>query len=234
MRGRWAKSMAVAIAAVGALALGGSPAQAATPIGATVDGLTPAATTVVTPLQQSLGSLGCISPALGQTFRPWNDYDWYYPLGGGDMESDLYWNRGWGTKFVYDNETRYVNSNSANRRSLEIGSGSSASITSNCVPAAMKFRLFMKAPNTIGSKLTIKVTARDPLTGATKNVSWSYGADGRTNWLLSAGLAGGHDGPILPEQAGSSLLQTITVTVSVSGGGSWRVDDFYVDPWRST
>lgn len=173
----------------------------------------------------------CSDPYLWQPFAPWGDYRWFYAMKGGDFESTGPWNLSSGASVVYGNSTAYINPRSANQKSLRIASGATAKATFTCVPAFLDFAFYLKSPtNAPDSKITFKVVAKDPITGISKSETWSYDADQpyipKGTWLQAWSVP-------MPGQVGLSSLQTVTMTISVSGGGAWGVDDLLMDPWRS-
>lgn len=219
LRRRFVFALAIVASIAGAVLLGGTPASADTATGAT----TATSTTFNTAV-----SGDCPAPDLSQTFRRWGDYAWYYPLENGDFESFNGWSASSGASIVRGNERFYVNPESANRNSVRLASGSSVTTTFDCVPAALHFRFFFKAPtDDYNSRLTVRVESRDPETGEYCWIYWYWEARNRgSDWILAEAMP-------MPHQVGSTATQSVKMTITVSNGSAWQLDDLTMDPWRS-
>lgn len=194
------RSWVVAAAAVVALA---APAGAAAgPLVATVD--------------------DCDAQVFSQPFIPWADLAQYTLQPGGSFERGA---AGWslnGAEIQSENEPFNVTS-SDDKKSLAIASGGSATTGSICVGVEHPdMRFFARGSNSL-ARLNVDVLFED----AAGNVqSLSIGSvTGSTDWGLTAPL------PIvanlLPVLPGSKTAVAFRFTAV---GGSFRIDDVYVDP----
>ena len=170
---------------------------------------------------------GCDNPALSQPFRPWLDPMSYGLARGGSFESgSAGWQLSGGARIVSGNEPWRVN-RSSDSRSLLLPSGSSATTPTVCVGLGEPtLRFFTRRNSGLLSTLAVQVQTETSL-GLV--LSTPVGAD--------LGLGGWH--PTLPMPMLTNLLpllpgQRTPVRFKITPllGGSWQVDDVYVDPMR--
>lgn len=206
----------------------------AAPVAAQPQAATPAVQPVAaapSALSAISAAAGCSLPLTSQQFLRWGDYGWYYPLYGGDFESAGVWTLNSAASRAWQNSSVYINPFSPNQRSLKISAGGVATATFSCVPSGEYYRVFMKSASTRGSIITMDLTATDPYTGRTASKRVQYDSDyNRTLcgcWLINWAEQ-------MPTAPGGSYLQTVKIRISVAGTGTWFVDDFWADPWRST
>ena len=89
-------------------------------------------------------------------------------------------------------------------------------------------RLFVKAPPTLGSALLIEATVRNPATGLAVTVPHVVlGGVNANRWAPTA--------PLLVTSALGTLVDAeLTVKITPIGiPATWRIDDVYVDPFKS-
>ena len=196
--------LALASALATALAVGSAPAQ-----GGLVSGLT--------------GVLVPSCSSLSQPFALFGDNSWYYPVPNQGLESGSNsWTLSGSTAVVAGNEPWKVSG--AGSHALSIGNGASAMSSPTCISLlAPHIRLFADGSSATGS-LQVQVLFRG-LTGNLLGIL-NYGTfrpgDYR-GWHPSANVSSALALPLLT----SSMQVKLT-----SLGGTWRIDDLYVDPVR--
>src|SRR4051794_14586195 len=195
---------ALAASLAGVLAAGAAPAQA---------GLTSGVTGLLLP--------SCASTS--QVFSQFGDFSWYYPVPNQGFESGANgWTLSGSTSVVAANEPWKVGGNGSH--SLSIGSGGTATSAGTCISLlAPHVRLFADGSRATGA-LQVQVLFRG-LTGNLLGIL-NYGS-----------FRAGSYGAWRPSDPVSSLLGLPLLTSSVqvnltSLGGTWRIDDLYVDPLR--
>jgi hypothetical protein len=170
----------------------------------------------------------CDAQASSQVFLRWLDPMRYVPAPGGDAESAAGWKLEDGARVVGGNEPWKVGG-SGDDSSLLLPRGSQATTGVMCVGIEHPTLRFF-ARRTSGWLLdSLKVEVL------------FEGAGGRVDSLpVGVVLAGGSWQPTLPFPVLASLLpllpgeQTpVAFRFTPVGGGSWQIDDVYVDPWRS-
>jgi hypothetical protein len=165
----------------------------------------------------------CSAQKLSQPFLPWADVASYTLNPGGTFEGGA---QGWtlsGAALADGNEPFYVTA-ARDSTSLEIASGGSATSAAICVGIAHPdMRFFAKASNP-NAVLTVEVlfqtangdTASAPIGTVTGGVNWAP----TVPMPLVVNLL-----PLLP---GNTTPVAFRFSVS---GGSFRIDDVYVDPY---
>lgn len=167
---------------------------------------------------------GCESQILGQTFLPWADVASYTLNPGGSFEDGA---AGWslaGASVAGGNEPFKVTGQSDDN-SLSLPGGSSAVSAPICVGIEHPdIRFFANASNP-GARLNVEVLFED---GAGNVLSAPIGSiTGNTGWAPTAPL------PIVANML--ALLPGNHTAVAFrfrSSGGSFRIDDLYVDPYQ--
>jgi hypothetical protein len=168
----------------------------------------------------------CQASSSSQVFLRWLDLFRYERAPGGNAESAAGWTLSGGARVVPGNEPWKVGGSGSN--SLLLPRGSQATTGKMCVGIGHPVMRFF-AKRTSGTLLD------------TLNVEVLFqGAGGRSLSLpIGLVLAGGSWQPTLPFPVLASLLpllpgsQTpVSFRFTPVGGGSWQVDDVYVDPWR--
>ena len=188
------------------------------------------ATALSAPMAQAgllgTGSASYCDTTAHQPFLPFGDQSYYVLTPGGSFEpGSPPWILSGGAKVVAENEPYYVHS-ARDSHSLYLPSGSSATSPSMCfAPGDWHVRLFaVSSGSTSGLKVTVVVRS---LLG-----------------VLSV-LDGGTVDPTGTWQPSKKLELTLTNVTGLVGtsaislrftpvGGTWRIDDAYLDPWLST
>jgi hypothetical protein len=166
----------------------------------------------------------CDAQALSQPFLPWADVASYTLDPGGSFESGgPSWNLSRGAEIVAGNEPYYV-TDASDSRSLSLADGSTAESRSLCVGIEHPdIRFFAKAANAF-ARLAVEVLYEDGSGNAQSAPIGSVNAG--SNWAPSAPL------PIvvnlLPLLPGSRTAVAFRFTAT---GGSFQIDDVYVDPY---
>lgn len=187
-----------------------------------------AALAVSAPAQGGLisGLTGILVPSCSSTsqvFSQFGDFSWYYPVPNQGFESGKTgWTLSGSTSVVSDNEPWKVSGSGSH--ALTIGSGGTATSAPTCISIlAPHVRLFADGRAATGA-LQVQVQFR--------------GLTGNLLGLLNYGsFKPGSYGAWRPSDQVSSLLGLPLLTSSVqvkftSLGGTWRIDDLYVDPLR--
>jgi hypothetical protein len=171
-----------------------------------------------------------LRPPMAQVFLPWADPANYVLSPDGGMEGGA---AGWtldGTAAVVSGNESYYIRDASDSKSLSLPAGSSATSAAMCVGLGHPtVRFFTKANGTgLLSRLKVEVMYEDGLTGAV--ITLPIGVA-----LPSAGWQ-----VTLPMTILMNILSPLTkdgmapvaFRFTPVGSGSWRIDDFYVDPVR--
>ena len=178
----------------------------------------------------ALASAACAERATERPFMPWVDPMAYALAPNGHFESTAGWTLTGGARLVSGNEPYYVHDDD-DAYSLALPSGSSARSPWMCVNLLdATLRLFVRNTGSSLSLLNIDVLYRDA-SGRTQSLR-VMSAAGLPSWQPSL--------PVLFLENATSVLSLDDLTTEVAfrfaptGGlltsGSWRIDDFYVDP----
>jgi hypothetical protein len=168
-----------------------------------------------------------VNPAATKVFAPWLDIANYIPAPGGAAESAAGWTLAGGARIVPGNEPWKVGG-STHSNSLLLPKGSSATTGVMCVGVEYPtMRFFAKrSGGTLLSTLLIEVEF-EGLGGVLRRLP------------VGVVLNGGRWQPTLPHVVLASLLPLlpgqrtpVRFRFTPVGGGSWNIDDVYVDPWR--
>jgi hypothetical protein len=159
-------------------------------------------------------------------FLPWADPASYVLVPTGNLESARDWTLSGGAGVVSGNETFHVHG-AGEAMSLALPTGSSATTAPICVGLEHPtLRFFARNTGSVLSTLAVDVLFED--------------AAGEVRSLRIAQLAGGARWqPSLPLPVVANLLALlpgertpVEFRFRPLGGGDWRIDDVYVDPWR--
>ena len=170
---------------------------------------------------------GCEPQPASQVFLRWLDPLRYEQAPGGDAESAQGWSLAGGARIVAGNEPWKIGGG-GDSKSLQLPRGSRATTGVMCVGIGHPVMRFF-AKRTSGWLLdSLKVEVL------------FEGAGGRVGSLpVGLVLGGGSWQPTLPFPVLASLLpllpgeQTpVQFRFTPVGGGTWQIDDVYVDPWR--
>jgi hypothetical protein len=173
----------------------------------------------------SSGGSDC-SPALSQPFLPWLDPGNYFLAPGGNFESGA---GGWslaGASVVSGNEPWKVGGGS-DSHSLRVPSGAHATAPATCIGLAdptVRFFARNTAPLGLG---TLVVTADVSAAGLDVRVPVGV-VTGGSSFEPTLPL------PLLANLTSPLPGSTGTVTLEFTAlGGSWQIDDVYVDPFKT-
>lgn len=168
----------------------------------------------------------CEEQLLSQPFLPWLDPINYTlaPDGGFENGADA-WRLTGGAATVAGNESYYVR-RAGDSHSLKLPSGSSATSSTMCVGLGHPLlRLFVRNTGSLLSTLRVEVKFED--------------VAGRVHTLpVGVAVGSGSWQPTLPIPVVANLLPLLPGNqtpirlrfVPQGAGGSWRIDDVYVDP----
>jgi hypothetical protein len=166
-------------------------------------------------------ALSCSGQTTVQPFKPWLDPLSYVQVPNGNLESTSGWSLSGGAVQTSGNEPWYV-SGSADRKSLALPSGSSATSPAICIGMLSPTLRFF-ATNSGSTLVTLKVDAITNVNGV--KLTSPVGV-----------LVGGGWQPTLPLPFLTNLTALGTATVQFRftpvglGTSGWRIDDLYVDP----
>jgi hypothetical protein len=177
------------------------------------------------PSTVSAASAKCSYPSLTTPFAPWLDTAPYSLVPGGSFEqSGSSWSLA-GAKVVSGNESFYVRA-ATDTKSLSLPDLSTATSPVICVSEATpSVRLFATNAGALTSTLTVDVGV------VNKGTTWSRVA------TLVAEAPGWTPTPIILLNLPTSALTSGSAKVvfrftAQGGGGAWRIDDLYLDPFK--
>jgi hypothetical protein len=161
----------------------------------------------------------CEGQVLEQPFERWNDFAQYTLVGDGDLTGGA---AGWrldGADLVADNEPWYVHGGDT-PRALRLRAGDSATTPPICVSLAHPtMRFFLRNRGGLLGALKVDVVTRGGLTLPVGVVPGLLGDD----WAPSP--------PLLV--VGNLLDDEVAFRFTAIGlGGTWTIDDVYVDPYK--
>jgi hypothetical protein len=166
----------------------------------------------------------CGNPVLSQPFKPWLDSRYYKPVANGNFEAGTSgWTLTGGAAVVAGNATQHVGG-AADSKSLLLPAGSSATSPPVCVGLnEPTMRYFARKNSGLLSTLTVQVQVQLQL-GVW--VTLPIGVD-----------LGGAWHPSLPTVVVANVLPLLPPDMTAVRfkfapllGGSWQIDDVYVDP----
>jgi hypothetical protein len=163
---------------------------------------------------------GCEGQALEQPFAAWGDHANYMLVGDGDLTGG---GAGWdldGADLVADNEPWYVHGGNT-PRALRLRSGDSATTPPMCVTLGHPtMRFFLRNGGGLLGALKVDVVMSN---GLTLPVGVVAGLLGDADWDPSP--------PLLV--VGNLLDDEVAFRFTAVGlGGTWTIDDVYVDPYK--
>jgi hypothetical protein len=188
-----------------------------------------AAAALAIPASASAGPLvatatRCADQSLGQPFLPWADVASYTLHPGGDFERKTGWALD-GASIVAGNEPAFVGS-ANDSHSLAIPAGATATSTSLCVGIEHPDMRFFATSSNPAASLSVDVLFEDAM-GNVQSARIGL-VTGVSRWTPTApfplvvNLL-----PLLPDS------RTAVAFRFSASGGSFRIDDVYVDPYRS-
>ncbi|HEY7604484.1 MAG TPA: hypothetical protein VH760_09490 [Gaiellaceae bacterium] len=169
------------------------------------------------------GATGCPDQSLSHPFVRWLDPAGYVPLQNGSLEKTDGWSLSGGARLVAGNEPFYVGS-TGDRTSLSLPAGSSATSPPMCITLLHPTLRFFALNGGAGSVLRVDAIVR--LAGI------------RLSLPIGVVLAGSSWQPTLPMPFLTNLLAPVSGTVSfrftpLGPSSGWRIDDVYLDPYKS-
>jgi hypothetical protein len=195
-------------------------------------GLTAAATLAAQAPAARQELLSCSGQQATFPFLRWLDPIPYVRVPGGDFESSHGWQLSGGASVVSGNQPW-----GAGSRSLYLPPGASATSPETCVaPLALTMRYFAANSGSALAPLKVEIlytTADGRRRSAT--VGGRLGGNAWSPGLLPTVYLLAHLGPLLRLDDGlaTKVAFRFSSQQSLLGGGRWRVDDVYVDPWAS-
>jgi hypothetical protein len=169
-------------------------------------------------------ALGCPNQTVSRPFLRWLDPANYVLLQNGSLEKTSGWSLSGGARLIAGNESFSVNS-TRDRKSLSLPAGSSATSPPMCItPLHPTLRFFVVNGGDPTSVLQVDAVVK--LVGL------------RLSLPVGLVLAGSDWQPTLPLPFLTNLLAPVSSTVSfrftpLGSSGGWRVDDVYLDPYKS-
>jgi hypothetical protein len=194
--------------------------------------LTAAATLTAQAPAAEKALLSCPGQQASLPFLRWLDPIPYVRVPGGDFESSHGWQLSGGASVVSGNQPW-----GAGSRSLYLPPGASATSPETCVtPLALTMRFF--AANSGSALAPLKIEILYTTAGGQRRSATVGARLGGNSWspgLLPTVYLLAHLGPLLQLQDGlaTTVQFRFTSQSGLLGGGRWRVDDVYVDPWAS-
>jgi hypothetical protein len=165
----------------------------------------------------------CVTPSFSQIFLPWRDTALYTKSPGGDFEGVVAgWTFGAGARVGAGNESFYVG-RATDKASLTLASGATVVSSPMCIDRTYpSFRFF--ARNLSAGQGSLQV-----------DVDWQESGVRRTSRAGLDRMAGTAWTPVrslrLPTGALSTgRLEPVTFRFTATGG-SYQIDDLYVDPF---
>lgn len=167
----------------------------------------------------------CADQSAAKVFLPWADVADYVPAPGHDAESATGWTLTGGASIASGNEPWTVSS-PEDSHSLSLPAGASATTAAMCVGITHPTLRFF-AKQTSGSSVFDEVDVEVLYEDAAGNVRSTYiGSDNGYGWNPTV--------PMVVTPALLALLPGEHTAVAfrfTADGGSFRIDDVYVDPW---
>jgi hypothetical protein len=174
---------------------------------------------------------GC-SDQLAQPFLPWLDPAYYVLAPDGGLEGHASgWTLRGGAKVVDRNEPFFVRS-AADRRSLYLPAGSSATTPAMCAGLEHPtLRMFVANRGALLSTLKVEVLFEGPL-GLVQSLPMAPVAAG-PSWQPTAPLLVVANATALPIATDGTTEVAFRFTPQ-GASAAWSVDDVYVDPFKGT
>jgi len=180
--------------------------------------------------QRAFAATQCPARTMTSPFAHWGDTGRYFMLDNGGFEKGTTsWTLAGGASVVSGNESFHLNS-SSDSHSLRLPTGASAQSVATCFDVnAQTVRLMVKGPSSPGAQLKVDAYVLTQTSGGPniRTVSTQIVNPG-TSWNPSAAVT---------FSLGQSQMLAATATVQFTFtalGGTWQIDDVYVDPFVST
>jgi hypothetical protein len=168
----------------------------------------------------------CTTRTLSQPFKAWGDSNDYFPVTSGTFESGTSgWSIGSGVSRVAENEPWKVAGSGAN--SLRIPAGIAVSTPQMCLTATEdSARFFYKSPGG-GAGLQVTITATNSISHSVAITGFTIAGGTVGGWQVSPRIS-------LPDVRGTQGTENVLITLTPQGGGgTWQIDDFFIDPSRT-
>lgn len=170
----------------------------------------------------------CPAQPTSTPFAQWGDTNNYFLVPGGSFEgsSDQV---GWqlhGASLTPGNEPFQVDG-AGDGQALTIDGGGHATSPFFCVDDTMSNLRFFAQEVTGGAGLHVSALVQTP-NGITRVPVGQLADSSSATWAPTEPISG--DSSAIP--SGESVMVALRFSVPWSGG-SWQIDDIYVDPWRS-
>jgi len=179
--------------------------------------------------QRASATTQCPARTMTSPFARWGDTGMYFMLANGGFESgSTSWTLAGGARVVSGNESYHVNSPS-DAYSLRLPTGASAQSAATCFDVnAQTVRLMVKGPSSPGAQLKVDayILTHTSSGDNIRTVSTQILNPG-TSWNPSSAVT---------FSLGQSQMLAATATVQFTFtalGGTWQIDDVYVDPFQS-
>jgi hypothetical protein len=173
--------------------------------------------------------LSCTSRSEAAVFTPWGDKAPYFLVSNGGFENgSTDWSLTGGAKVVSGNETFYVGG-ASNGHSLSIPPGGAAESRTLCVSRGEDtVRLFVNNSHTSGAILHVDAIVVNPDNGAVGTTAFDVNGDVPSSpWAPTMQLK-------IPNLLGGSGTEQLTLRFTLRGTQTtWKIDDVYVDPFKS-
>jgi len=143
------------------------------------------------------------------------------------------WKLSGGAKVVWGNNS--FNLSGAGSKSLQIPSGGSATSPSMCVPLLLPVVRFAATGGSLLSTLKVEAVWKDSA-GRQKSIELLPGVlGGSRSWLPTLPLLqlGGTLNALTLNGLTTEMSFRFTPRGGLFGSGTWKIDDIYVDPWKS-
>jgi hypothetical protein len=165
----------------------------------------------------------CPSQPLAQAFLPWGDAGWYGQVPDGGMESrEGAWRLGGPAQFASPNEPFFVRSR-GDLWSLSLAAGASGASAPTCIELGHPtLRFFVRNTGAVTAGLQVSVEYVD-LAGIPRSQRIAV-LTGSSAWAPTPIL------PMLVNLTSPLTAQEVAVRFTASGG-SWQIDDVFVDPY---
>lgn len=158
-----------------------------------------------------------------QVFKRWGDNNYYVLVPGGSFEpGGAAWKLSGGAKIVLGNEPFYVRS-TADRYSLYLPAGSTATTPPMCFAFTdWHLRFFTSGSGSIRVKIVVK-----SVLGVLSVLDGGTVSSGST-WKPSPEV-----GLLLTNLGGLLATDSISLRITPTSRAAVRIDDVYLDPWKS-
>ena len=160
---------------------------------------------------------------VSQPFVPWGDSNYYVLAPGGAFESrDPAWKLNGGARVVRGNESFYVHGRS-DAQSLSLPDGSTATSPPMCfAPGDWHFRFFLAGSGSVRVKVVV-----ESLLGVVSTLDGGTVKAGST-WKPSPEVE-----VLLSNVCGILATDSVSLRLTPVAGSNLRIDDVYLDPWKS-